>query len=152
MRYFRWGVSRLLLESPVQPIFVPMFISGFDKVMNEARRFLRFVPRVGKAIRITYGTAVPDERFKDMRAEWWSLWKREGGGKVEHSEVLRTGKEAVELRIETTRLVREEITNLRRSLGFPDEEPGVDDPQTYSLPSMPEKEGKLVDGTTFEDT
>ena len=152
MRYFKWGVARLLLESRVQPVFVPMFVTGPEEVMSEFRGFPRFIPRVGKEIRVVYGGSVDDGRFEDLRREWRTLWDREGKARVEDCEVLRSGKEAVELRIETTRRVREEVVKLRRRLGYPDEEPGADDPATYRLPGMDAKEGMLADGTMVKDT
>lgn len=152
MRYFKWGVSRLLLEPRVQPVFVPMFFTGPEQVMSEDRGFPRPFPRIGKSFTVVYGDAVADCGFEDLRSEWRTLWEREGMVRVEDSEVLRTGKEAVELRIETARRVREEVLALRRRLGYPEEEPGADDPATYRLPGMDVKEGRLEDGTLVKDT
>jgi len=89
---------------------------------------------------VVYGDFVPEERFKDLRAEWRELYRRELGGReglrVEDSERLREGAEAVELRVETTRRVRDEIVKLRRRFGYPEEEEGVDDPATYRISEM----------------
>jgi monolysocardiolipin acyltransferase len=139
MRYFKWGVSRLILEPEVAPVVVPMFITGLEQVMAEDRGWPRFIPRVGKKVEIVYGDAVPTERWEDVRAAWQALRGEEG-------------EEAAKLRIETTRRVREEVVNLRRRLGFPDEEPGADDPATYRLPGMDAKDGKLKDGSMVKDT
>ncbi|KAI5780173.1 hypothetical protein DFH27DRAFT_657189 [Peziza echinospora] len=72
MRYFKWGVSRLLLEPPPPPLppspslpsgvgagkegtdagsnggitLIPMWIQGFEHIMHESRTFPRFVPRL----------------------------------------------------------------------------------------------------------
>lgn len=134
MRYFKWGISRLILEPAVAPVLMPMFIAGFEHIMPEPRGFPQFLPRLGKHLCVVYGDAVPDARFEDVRQQWNRLWLREGGGPVGQSDVLRTGEEAVRLRIETTRRVREEVVKLRRTLGYPDEEPGADDPATYLDP------------------
>ncbi|KAL7274943.1 Lyso-phosphatidylcholine acyltransferase [Rhizina undulata] len=153
MRYFKWGVSRLILETPTQPELVPLFTTGLSDVMHESRGFPRFVPRVGKDVDLHFGGRVPKERFWDVRGEWEGLCRRHRvgveGRRVEDVEELRTGREAVELRIETTRRVREEVVKLRRSLGFPEEEESAGIVETYKARGM-RKDGKLVDGETWE--
>ncbi|MCV5132377.1 hypothetical protein OFL98_27185, partial [Escherichia coli] len=37
LRYFKWGVARLILESEPAPDVVPMFIDGTEHVMKEER-------------------------------------------------------------------------------------------------------------------
>lgn len=152
MRYFKWGVSRLILEASAAPVVVPMFVVGLEAVMAEDRGWPRCLPRMGKSVKIVFGDPAQDELWSDVREEWQKLWLREGGGRVEDSEVLRTGKEAVQLRIETTRRVREEVVKLRRRLGYPEEESGAGDPVTYRFPGMDAKQGKLSDGSMVEDT
>lgn len=152
MRYFKWGVSRLILEPTLQPVLVPIFVTGFEEIMAETRGFPRFVPRVGKRVHIVFGAPVPEERFDDLRRAWYELWMREGGGRVEDNEVLRTGEAAVALRIETTRRVREEVAKVRRQAGYPEEEPGADDPDKYHHPGMMARDGRLDDGSMVKDT
>jgi monolysocardiolipin acyltransferase len=159
MRYFKWGVSRFLLEPNIQPLFVPMFIDGPDQIMHESRKFPRFLPRIGKKVKVVYGTPVPDDRFRDVRGEWAALAAKHGIGKgegkeqvtVEDIEELRIGKEAVELRIETTKRVRDEIVKLRRSLGYLEEEEGAGDVETYKQGGMAKRKGKLPDGAWETD-
>ncbi|RYP78298.1 hypothetical protein DL770_006897 [Monosporascus sp. CRB-9-2] len=137
MRYFKWGVSRLILESEPMPDVVPVFIDGTQRVMPEDRGFPRFLPRVGVGIRVAFGDLVDAERtFGDLRARWRDLVRRAngngGGGKAkprvmgELTDELKYGPEAVEIRVECARRVREEIVKLRRSLGYPEEEPGFE--------------------------
>ncbi|RPB08890.1 hypothetical protein P167DRAFT_511486 [Morchella conica CCBAS932] len=148
MRYFRWGVSRLLLEPAIQPSLVPMFITGFSDIMHESRGFPRFLPRVGKGVTLHVGEVVPDSRFLDLRSKWHDLKYRY----CDDKEYLKTGKEAVELRIETTGRVREEVAKLRRRVGFPEEDEGAGKVETYRLQGMGMREGKLADGTWEKDT
>ncbi|KAL0472997.1 hypothetical protein QR685DRAFT_435475 [Neurospora intermedia] len=71
LRYFKWGVARLILESEPAPDVVPMFIDGTQHVMNEERGFPRFLPRIGKKIRVAFGEVVDYEReFGDLRRRW----------------------------------------------------------------------------------
>lgn len=189
MRYFRWGVSRLVLEAEPMPDLVPMFIDGTSDVMHESRGAPRFVPRAGKDIRVVFGEPVDMEAtFGDLRARWKALVRRaadareaeiraadealarvrrdaeaavsektaaadrlagrhgivstsgkqaaaagtaapRGKGRPdvlrigELTEELKYDKEAEAIRVELARRIREEVLKLRRSLGYPDEDP-----------------------------
>lgn len=159
MRYFKWGVSRLILESEPVPDLVPMFIDGFDLAMHESRTFPRFIPRGGKDISVTFGDKVDMEaRFGDLRARWSQLKEKvqkQGGDAGElgvvRNEELMTGPEAVRLREECTTRVREEVLKIRRSRGFPDEDPKSGLVETWRLEGGAE-EGKMADGSFVKDT
>ena len=58
LRYFKWGVARLILESEPAPDILPMFIDGTQKIMPENRTFPRFLPRLGKKVRVAFGEDV----------------------------------------------------------------------------------------------
>ena len=148
MRYFRWGVARMILEPPVAPVVVPIFIAGFDDVMHEDRGPPRCLPRVGKRVHISIGAPVPDQRWDDVRRRWRDLVAREGAD----SEAVRTGAEAAALRSETARRVRDEVERLRRKAGYPEETPGAGDPETYRNTGMDARDGKLEDGSLVKDT
>lgn len=144
MRYYKWGVSRFLLEPSVQPIMVPMFMTGFSDIMHESRGFPRFIPRVGKRITLHIGDVVPNSTFSGLRRDWQKLMSQHPG-----EEWLKSEAEAVELRVEVTRRVREEIVKLRRKVGFPEEEKSAAKVETYRSPQM--GKGRLVDGTWEKD-
>lgn len=176
MRYFKWGVARLILEAEPMPDVVPMFIDGTSDVMNEHRGFPRFVPRPGKKVKVAFGDKVDMEAtFGDLRRQWKGLVRkaveereaeikavgtqitaetavsqktaaadRQAGRhgivsakpalppSMKKPDVLRIGelpdelkysKEAEKIRIEVTKRVRDEVVKLRKSLGYPDEDP-----------------------------
>ena len=169
MRYFKWGVSRLILEPEVCPDVVPMFIEGTDQVMHEARQFPRFLPRVGKKITVTFGSAVDVEsRFGDLRKRWRELVaeaeKEEASMHAEgelrvpagdpaallFSEKLRSSPEALELRMECTRRVREEVLKVRRSRGLLDEDPKHGLFETWAKEG-PKREGEMDDGSWVKE-
>ncbi|CAP68739.1 uncharacterized protein PODANS_7_7090 [Podospora anserina S mat+] len=78
LRYFKWGVARLILESEPSPDIVPMFIDGTQKCMAEDRGFPKFLPRVGKTVRVTFGGVLDYEAtFGDLKARWDELVRRE---------------------------------------------------------------------------
>ncbi|KAI7787984.1 hypothetical protein LA080_013289 [Diaporthe eres] len=179
MRYFKWGVARLILEAEPMPDMVPMFIDGTSDVMNENRTWPRAVPRPGKKVHVAFGDRVDMEAaFGDLRRRWKALVKKAmeareaeiaaaerlieaasgatttSAAKAAASEsnsgrtgivaalprrspvgkpdVLRVGdlpeelrnsREAEQIRAEVALRVRDEVLKLRKSLGYPDEDP-----------------------------
>lgn len=114
LRYFKWGVSRLILESDPAPEFIPMFIHGTQHIMPEERGFPRFLPRIGKQFRVMIGEPTDvDKLFGEQRAQWRRLAEKSS------EEELKTKPEAVELRIQVTKAVRDEVAKLREKMGFP---------------------------------
>ncbi|KAJ4304178.1 Lyso-phosphatidylcholine acyltransferase [Collariella sp. IMI 366227] len=61
LRYFKWGLARLILESDPAPDVLPMFIDGTQRVMHEDRGFPRFLPRVGRTVRVAFGEVLDYE-------------------------------------------------------------------------------------------
>jgi len=135
LRYFKWGISRLVLESEPLPEIVPIFIDGNQDIMHESREFPRFLPRPGKKVRIAFGESIDGERiFGDLRARWQNLVRLQKEALVkkgldanmemgELTEGLKYCKEAVALRKEVTNRVRIEVLKVRKSLGYEDEDP-----------------------------
>jgi monolysocardiolipin acyltransferase len=117
LRYFKWGVSRLILESEPAPEFIPMFIDGTQDIMPENRGFPRFLPRIGNHIRVAIGKPVNSDRvFGDYRRKWRKLAEKAS------EEEKMNSLEAVQLRIDVAKAVRDEVLKLRESLGFPREQ------------------------------
>jgi monolysocardiolipin acyltransferase len=158
MLYFKWGVSRLILEAEPAPDLVPLFIEGFDSIMHESRTFPRPIPRAGKDVSVTFGDKIDTaDAFRDLRERWTAL-KQEAlkrGAQNDELGIVRDqelmhGAEAVRLREECTMRVREAVLAVRRSRGWPDEDPksGMVD----SIKSSPAVEGKMADGSYVKDT
>ncbi|CAG8281431.1 unnamed protein product [Penicillium salamii] len=159
MRYFKWGIARLILEPQECPDVVPMWIEGFDDVMHESREFPRFLPRPGKQVSVTFGSKVDTESvFGEMRSRWHKL-----RAKVEKSnpdsrdlpvgvlsDELLTHKEAVELRKEVTLKVRNLVLEVRRSRGLPDEDPKEGLVDTW-LEEGHKREGHMKDDSWVRD-
>lgn len=159
MRYFKWGVSRLILEADTVPDLVPMWIEGFDQVMHESRTFPRFIPRGNIDISVSFGEKVDMEaRFGDLRSKWAQLVARvqaKGGQSNElgviRDQELMSGAEAVKLREECTMRVREEVLKIRRSRGYVDEDPKCGLMETWAIEGQ-ETEGRMADGSIVKDT
>ena len=147
MRYFRWGVSRLILEAEPCPAVVPIWIEGTQEVLNEKRTFPRSIPRPGKSVRVEFGDVVEEERWKDLRERWKSLVRRSAQRRegedvrdvvkrdelgVVEDDWLKYDDEAIKLRIEVAERVRNEIIKIRRARGWPEEDPRARLAETWS--------------------
>jgi monolysocardiolipin acyltransferase len=164
MRYFKWGVARLILEPQECPDVVPMFIEGTDEIMHEGRWFPRFIPRIGKRVTVTFGKEVDTEAiFGDLRKRWKEIrdedYKRsirnprasypsEAVGLLTHA--LLHGDEARELREECTRRLRQEVLKIRRWRGYADEDPKAGLVETW-MKEGPNREGRMEDDTWVKD-
>ncbi|KAL2164217.1 hypothetical protein VTH06DRAFT_3433 [Thermothelomyces fergusii] len=161
LRYFKWGLARLILEADPAPDVLPMFIDGTQRVMPEDRGFPRFLPRVGKTVRVAFGEVLDYERtFGDLKRRWEGLVRRERE-RVERqqqqqqqqqqqgalagppgslpvgelaTDELKYGREAQEIRIEVARRMRAEILKVRESLGgYPEPDPTFALAETWRL-------------------
>jgi monolysocardiolipin acyltransferase len=158
MRYFRWGVARLILESDPCPDLIPIWIEGFDDIMPEERTWPRFVPRFPRSITVLLGPKVNvDEVFGDLRSRWGKLYAQAAQKVPERrldmgvlTDELKYGVEAVELRKECTMRVRQEVLKLRRRLGLPDEDPKARLVDTWREEG-PNHEGKMDDGSSVKE-
>ena len=145
------------------PEIIPIFIDGNQDVMHENRKWPRPVPRVGKKIKIAFGESVDGEKiFGDLRARWQHLVRLQKEALVkkgvpselemgELTEGLKFGSEAVAIRKEVTRRVRMEVLKVRRSLGYPDEDPKEDLVETW-IEEGPKSMGKMDDGSWVGET
>jgi monolysocardiolipin acyltransferase len=163
LRYFKWGVSRLILESEPLPEIVPMFIDGQQDVMHESREFPRFVPRIGKNIRIAFGEKLDGEKvFGELRAKWKNLVQLQREALIrkgvalelemgELTEGLKHSKEAQAIREEVTFRIRQEVLKVRRSLGLPDEDHKQGLVETW-IEEGPKRTGEMDDGSFVGET
>lgn len=74
LRYFHWGVSRLLLESgPIAPIVLPIYGEGLQTVFPEdkVKRFLGY--RSHKPITYVFGQPIEEELVDNLRSQWAQL-------------------------------------------------------------------------------
>lgn len=163
MRYFKWGVARLILESDACPDIVPMWIEGHNEIMHEHRAAPRWLPRVGKRCGVWFGENVGGESegnvFHELRERWRGLVeddrrRRKGDPEPEVgvlSEELKYGAEAVKLREECTMRVRGAVLRVRRERGLPDEDPKEGLVETWRAEGG-KREGQMDDGSLVKDT
>ncbi|KAA1470850.1 hypothetical protein DENSPDRAFT_775253 [Dentipellis sp. KUC8613] len=62
---FKWGIGRILMETTRPPVIIPMWLTGFDKLMPEGRKApWKFLPRVGTQLSVTFGEPIPPEDIR----------------------------------------------------------------------------------------
>ncbi|RAK94863.1 uncharacterized protein BO80DRAFT_460251 [Aspergillus ibericus CBS 121593] len=153
MRYFKWGVARLILEASECPDVVPIWLEGFDQVMHESREFPRFLPRVGKDVSVTFGQKVDREAvFGDYRRRWQAIKAKAERTSPDTRDLplgvlndeLLYDTEAIELRKEVTKKVRDLVLEVRRTRGLSDEDPKEGLVETW-IQEGPKREGKMDD-------
>lgn len=155
LRYFKWGVSRLVLEANPAPKLVPMFISGFQDVMHETRKKPRWLPRMGAKIKVVFGDPIDTgQRFEKSREKWRLLvgvaqnCRFPGFDRNDaYSEALRSGYEAVALRISVAATIREEVNRLREAAGHADDDPSLAFAETWKTDPSKRRYMSPVDGS-----
>jgi monolysocardiolipin acyltransferase len=70
----------------------------------------------------------------------------------ELTEGLKYGKEAVALRMEVANRVRDEVLKVRKSLGYPDEDPKQGLVETWIEEGTSKEKGKMKDGSWIGNT
>lgn len=135
MRYFKWGVSRMVLEATVPPIIVPIFSTGFEKVASEedaGAGLKRYIPsKLGAEIKVTVGDPVDDSVIEQYRKEWRDLVEKYHDPKNpgDLSDELKYGEEAQSLRSRLAAELRANIARIRHEdCHFPEEDPRFKSP------------------------
>ena len=126
--------------------------------MHESRPKPRFIPRIGKDIKVVFGEEVDAERvFGDLRSRWRDIVGEEEEARGKGLDVgvltnrLKGGEEATELRIECTRRVREEVLKVRKRMGWPGEDPKNGLAEMWKEEGA-KREGRMKDGSWEKDT
>jgi len=69
LRRFKWGIGRILTEAKAQPPVIPMWLTGFDKLMPLDRPFpYNYFPRRGVHLGVNFGDPVPAEEIYEVLA------------------------------------------------------------------------------------
>ena len=127
MRFFKMGISKLILEPENPPIVIPMFHSGMETVMREYQNPPQFFPSTGKTLHVRFGEPIPATVLEKLRDKWEKVKQHPTKGDLRG------------LRIETAEIVREAVNQVRSSMGFPPEPPGSNDPKSFPSVTTPSR-------------
>lgn len=131
LRYFKWGVSRLLLESSRPPIVVPMFSTGFDSVIPEDRApGYSLLAQRRRTVRVRVGQPLDENTLAGFRQRWGDLVDSDPAIAFtgDLTPALRDGEAAQHLRSQVARWLRDEVSQVRADMGLPDQDPRFADP------------------------
>lgn len=136
LRYFHWGVSRLILEADECPAVLPIFSHGFDKVIPEDRPDdYRLWKQIGTTIHFGYGKALDEKLLAEFREKWRALVEKEQQGHTEPltdlTDNLKFGPEAQKLRSDLARYLRDQLGAVRETMGFPPQNPEFAEPEFW---------------------
>lgn len=118
MRYFKWGVTRMILESSKPPIIVPIFGTGFEKIAPEDETlptWKHFINSWGATVNVTVGEPVQENIIESYRREWQILIsKYSKPNDTDLSEELKFGSEAQDLRSRLASELRAQVSEVRK--------------------------------------
>ncbi|THV05418.1 hypothetical protein K435DRAFT_712859 [Dendrothele bispora CBS 962.96] len=109
---FKWGVGRILSSTLHPPTIIPMWITGFDKLMPEGRAFpFKFFPRIGTRLSVTFGEPLPADEITNVIRRI-SVEHEKKLSQNRNKDQLGRDQEKERDRIEFERRVRVEITDV----------------------------------------
>lgn len=137
LRYFHWGVSRMVLEATKPPIVVPIFGHGLEKAWPEDRpKSSSFFKGMGTKIQFNVGQPLDERAIADFRKKWLKIIDEDPMANMNSdlTENLRTGPEATKLRSEVASFLRDGVLQSRECMGFYPEEESFGDPAFWRIP------------------
>ncbi|KIJ70447.1 hypothetical protein HYDPIDRAFT_77501 [Hydnomerulius pinastri MD-312] len=103
---FKWGVGRIVMETNVPPLIIPMWLTGFDKLMPEHRPFpYKYFPKMGIKLGVAFGDPIPSEKLTAAL----SVLRRDRGSST-HTEQMD------QVRSEVTAIIQRAVENLGRKV------------------------------------
>lgn len=126
LRYFKWGVSRMILEPDNPPIIVPIFTHGLEHAMPEGRN--SFIPAsIQHRVEFNVGRPMDPSIVQKFRQEWRQLVEEDPNATASNdlTENLKFGDEARRLRSQVAEATRDAMEKNARSF-FTDLPPDQD--------------------------
>lgn len=124
LKYFKWGISRMILEPEKPPIVIPMFGWGLQKIFPEdlPPKLLGYGFR--KGLRYAIGTPLDERAVRSFRERWRNATNEYDLDGYISEEVQN--KTAL-LRSEVASFSRQGLIDLKKSIGFDNEDPRFGD-------------------------
>ncbi|GAA5918329.1 hypothetical protein JCM1841_002172 [Sporobolomyces salmonicolor] len=126
VRRFKWGVSRILMECETTPLIVPVWIKGFEQVMDEPRVYPNFLPNRNKDITILFGAplnASVDPLLASYRAKFPERWRPATYDRPVGADLEDEPKEIARMRSEMAEVLRRGLMELGKRVGEVEERP-----------------------------
>lgn len=148
LKRFKWGVyvhysmsftlvrcscslnsGRIVMESKKPPVIIPTWITGFDKLMPEGRKFpYKFFPRPGAELSVTFGQPLSADSIRrdlgvhlplaDYGSQSGLKTGEEPGGWLgtEVQNRMKTAEGLSHIRTRVTGIIHDAVENLGRSV------------------------------------
>ncbi|KAF8076060.1 acyltransferase-domain-containing protein [Lyophyllum atratum] len=131
---FKWGVGRIIMETSTPPVVIPVWLTGFDKLMPEGRPFpYKYFPCPGARLSVTFGSPIPAEDIQQALGAFGSScptpsdppspintqrpegWIKDRLEQEEHPSSIRE-RDLVKVRAAVTSIVQQGVESLGRSV------------------------------------
>ncbi|KAF8260052.1 hypothetical protein EI94DRAFT_1612614 [Lactarius quietus] len=114
LRRFKWGIGRILMETPRPPTIIPMWITGaLRQLMPEGRHApWKYLPRPGARLSVTFGTPIPPVAVLGVLGT--TTRNGVGSGEAVVTEIGR--RKDREVRIALTEVVQRAVETLGRQV------------------------------------
>ncbi|KAI6122782.1 acyltransferase-domain-containing protein [Pisolithus croceorrhizus] len=110
LQRFKWGVGRVVMEANVLPLIIPMWLTGFDRLMPEGRPFpFKFFPKVGVKLGVAFGDPIPAARIAALLD---SLPNHRGEKFLASDMAIIEEREMDHIRSEVTAIVQRAVEDL----------------------------------------
>ncbi|KAG8218352.1 acyltransferase-domain-containing protein, partial [Butyriboletus roseoflavus] len=117
---FKWGLGRIIMETNVPPLVIPMWLTGFDKLVPEHRPFPhKYLPKMGIQLGVIYGDPIPpDKIIAALNAIRWmeDAIIQAGGDPIEEREGIGRCTQMDEIRSEVTAIIQRAVEDLGRKV------------------------------------
>ncbi|GAA5873216.1 hypothetical protein JCM3774_000085 [Rhodotorula dairenensis] len=115
LRRFKWGISRMLMECERLPLVIPVWIKGFEQIMDEPRVWPNFAPRLNKDVTILFGDPI-NSAVEPLLAQYHEQFPA-GWRPAEYEHPVRVDpeeepSELPRLRSEMAEVMRQELMRL----------------------------------------
>ncbi|KAG4303425.1 hypothetical protein PCANB_000330 [Pneumocystis canis] len=139
MRYFRWGVSRLILEAALHstqlPYIIPIFFHGMERIMPELPDQPHWLPRFGQTVEVRFGSPIPDTELQPYVDAWRKFQKDlliNTSSNIFNSPQFKNkllgnngSKTAQQLHSNLAALLQRHVNRLRKEAGFNDSDENI---------------------------
>ncbi|BGP12572.1 hypothetical protein JCM10213_004841 [Rhodosporidiobolus nylandii] len=114
-RRFKWGVSRMLMECERMPLVIPIWVKGFEQVMDEPRVWPAYLPNTGKDVTILFGeplNADVEPLVADYRAKYPTPWRPSTYDQSVEQDLEDEPSEIARMRSEMAEVMRQGLIRL----------------------------------------
>ncbi|GAA5834901.1 hypothetical protein JCM11251_002057 [Rhodosporidiobolus azoricus] len=126
LRRFKWGVSRMLMECEKMPLIIPIWIKGFEQVMDEPRVWPNYLPNRGKDVTILFGSPMNpsvEPLVARYRERYPTPWRPSTYERSVDQDLEEEPDEIGRMRSEMAEVMRQELMKLSKRVPEVEKQP-----------------------------